>query len=60
MRQRLCHNDLERRTIGGGSVLDNPSRLNIYRRYFVTWLFKVVSSSIRRIWPVRGQDRSVT
>ena len=32
-----------------GSVLDYPSRLSVYRRYFVTWLFKVVSSSIRRI-----------
>jgi hypothetical protein len=60
MRQRLCHNDLERRTIAGGSVLDNPGRLDEYRRYFVTRPFKVVSSSIRRIWPVRGQDRSVT
>jgi len=29
------------------------------RRYFVIWLFKVVSSAIRRIWPVHGQGRSV-
>ena len=36
------------------------TRVNwIHRRYFVIWLFKVVSSAIRRIWPAHGQDRSV-